>query len=231
MDYLYLILLGAAPGIALVFFIILQDRYEKEPMRLLVKMFLLGMFVTLPTIAVELIGRYLNIFSGLFGLIVEAFIVIGLSEEFFKRKVVLKYAYSHPAFNERMDGIVYCSITALGFATLENIFYVISYYTYDPNVWITRALLSVPIHMLLGITMGYYISLSKFCTTPSKCVWYFRKSLYIPALLHGAFDFILASDIPLLSLLLLPFVAYLWTSSLLKLRKYHNESKMLHKDG
>jgi hypothetical protein len=54
-------------------------------------------------------------------------------------------------------------------------------------------------------------------------------SLFVPALLHGAFDFILMSEIPLLSLLLLPFVAYLWISSMIKLRRYYKESKEINR--
>ena len=228
MNTLFLILLAIAPGIALVAFILLHDRYDKEPFGLLLKVFFFGMVAVLPTIVVELIGQSFNLFAGIFGLIFEAFIVIGLSEEFFKRAVVMRFAFSHPAFNERLDGIVYCSMSALGFATIENIFYVFSYYTIYPDIWITRAFLSVPIHMLLGITTGYYLSLSKFCTDPGKSITYFRKSLIIPALLHGAFDFIVATDLPLLSLLLIPFVVYVWISSIIKLRRYYKESKSLY---
>ena len=96
MNYLYLILLAVAPGVALVFFILLNDRYDREPARLLFKVFFMGMLVTLPTIVVELIGQYFNIFNGIYGLLFEAFIVIGLSEEFFKRRVVLRYAFTIP---------------------------------------------------------------------------------------------------------------------------------------
>ena len=227
MNSLLLILLAIAPGIALVAFILLHDRYDREPFGLLLKVFVFGMVAVLPTVVVELIGQSFNLFTGTFGLIFEAFIVIGLSEEFFKRAVVMRFAFSHPAFNERLDGIVYCCMAALGFATLENVFYVLTYYTAYPDIWITRAFLSVPIHMLLGITMGYYLSMSKFCTHPGKCTAYFRKSLIIPALLHGAFDFIVATDLPLLSLLLIPFVVYVWISSMIKLRRYHKESKSI----
>ena len=230
MNYLLLILLAAAPGIILVLFIVFQDRFDREPVMLLVKIFVLGMVAIIPTVVVEMIGQYFNIFSGYIGLLFEAFIVIGLTEEFFKRKIVLKYAYNHPAFNERLDGIVYCSVAALGFATLENIFYVISYYTYDPDLWITRAFLSVPIHMLLGITMGYYLAMARFCPDPKRCASYFKKSLFIPVLLHGAFDFILMTSIPAASLLIIPLVAYLWISSMIKLRRYHKESKEQHQD-
>ncbi|MGI5850163.1 MAG: PrsW family intramembrane metalloprotease [Christensenellales bacterium] len=228
MNLLTLILLAIFPGIVLAVFIVLQDRYDKEPKKLLLKIFLLGIVATIPTMAVETIGHYFNIFTGLVGLIFEAVVVIGFSEEFFKRLVVVKYAYHHPAFNEKLDGIVYCSIAALGFATLENIFYVVSYSSYNPDIWITRGLVSVPAHMLLGITMGYYLSLSKFCPDQRNCAAYFKKSLYIPALLHGAFDFILMRSIPAFSLLLVPFIIFLWITSLKKLRKYYKESKAGH---
>ncbi len=228
MNYFYLILLAVAPGAALVIFLLINDRYDREPARLLIKIFVMGMLVTIPTIVVELTGQYFNIFSGILGKAIEAFIVVGLSEEFFKRRVVLRYAYFNPAFNERLDGIIYCGIAALGFATLENIFYVISYYAIQPDLWITRALVSVPVHMLLGIIMGYYLALAKYCPHPGKCRGYMTKSLLIPALLHGAFDFVLMSEYQLLSLLFIPIVAYLWISSLIKLRKYYLESKEHH---
>lgn len=224
MQQIYLILLAVLPGVIFSLFIIIQDRFDREPVRMLVKIFLIGMLSTIPTIIVELVGQNYNIFSGVMGQLFEAVVVIGFTEEFFKRLVVLKFAYNNPAFNERLDGIVYCGIAALGFATLENIFYVVSYSAASPDIWITRGLLSVPVHMLLGITMGYYLALSKFCPD-TKCRSYYLKSLYIPALLHGIFDFILMTTLPLLSLALIPFVAYLWISSLIKLRRYYRESK------
>lgn len=231
MEQVYLILLAILPGILLSLFIIIQDRYDKEPVKLLVKIFILGVISTIPTIAVETFGQSFNIFSGIIGQLFEAIAIVGFAEEYFKRLVVLRYAYNNPAFNEKLDGIVYCGIAALGFATLENIFYVISYSAYSPNIWITRGLLSVPVHMLLGITMGYYLSLSKFCPDRAKCRSYYNKSLYIPALLHGAFDFMLMTTLPLLSLAVIPFVIYLWITSIVRLRRYYKESKQQFHKG
>jgi RsiW-degrading membrane proteinase PrsW (M82 family) len=229
MNLVWMILSAILPGLVFTLFILFIDRYDKEPKLLLVKVFLFGMLATIPTIIAETIGQYLNIFSGLFGLLFEAFIVIGLSEEFFKRFVVLRLAFKHPAFNEKLDGIVYCGIAALGFATFENIFYIINYSAVVPDIWITRAVLSVPAHMLLGITMGYYLSLARFCNEPEKCRSYMRKSLYIPAILHGALDFILMTDTPLISLLLVPFIIILWLTSMVRLGGYYKDSKELHR--
>jgi RsiW-degrading membrane proteinase PrsW (M82 family) len=225
MEQIYLILLAVLPGVIFSLFIIIQDRFDREPIRMLVKVFVIGMISTLPTILVEMLGQNFNVFTGVWGQLFEAVVIIGFSEEYFKRLVVLKFAYNNPVFNERLDGIVYCSIAALGFATMENIFYVVSYSALSPDIWITRGLLSVPVHMLLGITMGYYLSLSKFCPDHTKCRSYYSKSLYIPALLHGIFDFILMTSLPLLSLALIPFVALLWITSIIKLRRYYIESK------
>lgn len=231
MEQVYLILLAILPGIIFSLFIIIQDRFDREPIKLLLKIFVLGMFATIPTMAVEIFGQNFNIFSGVAGQLFEAIIVVGFAEEFFKRLVVLRYAFYNPVFNEKLDGIVYCGIAALGFATLENIFYIIAYSASSPNIWITRGLLSVPVHMLLGITMGYYLSLSKFCPHPGKCRSYYNKSLYIPAMLHGVFDFILMTTLPLLSLAVIPFIAYLWITSIIKLRKYYRESKQQFGNG
>ncbi len=228
MDLLLMILQAAAPTIALVMFLLFTDRYDKEPKRLLILVFVLGMVVTLPTLIAEIVGQMFNVFDGLAGKLFEAFVIIGLAEEFFKRLVVSKTVFRHPAFDERLDGIIYCGIAALGFATLENFVYILSYSGTSPHIWITRGLLSVPTHMLLGITMGYYLSMAKFCSDPRRCAGYYRKSLFIPALLHGTFDFLLMSEIPLLSLLLLPFVGYLWVSGIIKLRRYYKESKSMH---
>ncbi len=229
MNLVWMILSAVLPGLVFTLFILFFDRYDKEPKRLLVKVFLFGMLATIPTIIAETIGQRLNIFSGLFGLLFEAFVVIGLSEEFFKRRVVLRHAFNQPAFNEKMDGIIYCSIAALGFATFENIFYIINYSAAVPGIWITRAILSVPAHMLLGITMGYYLAMARFCNEPGRCVSYMRKSLIIPAILHGTFDFILMTDMPLISLLLVPFVIILWITSLVRLRRYYKDSKEAHR--
>lgn len=188
------------------------------------------MLAIIPTIVAEFVGEFFNIFSGIIGTAVEAFLVVGLAEEFFKRRVVLKHAFLNPAFNEKLDGIVYCSFAALGFATMENITYVVFYFADVEGIWLTRALLSVPAHMLLGVTMGYYLSLAKYCSDPVRSRAYMRRSLLVPAVLHGAYDFMLMSELDIFALLFIPFVIYLWISSIKKLNKYHRESKQMHQE-
>ncbi|MBC7958891.1 MAG: PrsW family intramembrane metalloprotease, partial [Vallitaleaceae bacterium] len=113
------------PGIALALMIYFYDRFDREPFMLILKLFLFGIFVSIPVLFVEMLLSLGNIFPGMLGIAYTAFIVAGLTEEFFKRWVVLRIGFKHSAFNEKLDGIVYAVMTSLGFATLENVMYVV----------------------------------------------------------------------------------------------------------
>ncbi len=203
----------------------LTDRYDREPPKLLFKIFILGALSALPTILVEKLLSSVNVFGGIIGIAFSAFIVAGFTEEFFKRQVVLKFAFHHPSFDEKLDGIIYCAFSALGFATFENILYVVLRFSANPYVGIYRGILSVPAHMLFAITMGYYLSLAKFSYDNKTSLFFYRKSLFSPIILHGVFDFILMANIPILMIVFIPFVIYLWVANLKKLNQYYSESK------
>lgn len=229
MDALRLFVIAVIPGIALAMGLYLTDRYDREPVRLLLKLFLFGMLSAVPTIIVERFLSDINIFSGLLSIAWTTYIVAGFTEEFFKRLVVMRVAYYHNAFDEKLDGIIYCAYSALGFATVENIMYVLSGYDADPYIGWYRGLLSVPAHMLFAITMGYYLSLAKFSPDPEVARKYFSQSLLIPMLFHGTFNFILLAQIHILMVLFIPFVIYMWVVNLRKLNRYYQESKAWNK--
>ena len=228
MNNFYLILLAVAPSIALITFILLHDRYDKEPLGMLVKVFVFGMLASIPVLIVEIFLSRYNFFSGVIGAAIQAFIVIGFTEEFFKRMVVVKTALFHPAFNEKLDGIVYCAMASLGFATVENVIYVIQYSSLEPSIWIMRAFLSVPTHMLLGIIMGYFLGLSRFGANKSETISNFKKALIIPMLLHGAYDFVLIAGFDNFLYFFIPIVVLLWVLGMVMLRKFTKDSKRDH---
>lgn len=221
-----LIILAVAPAIALVFFIYSFDKYEKEPISLLFKVFSFGALSVIPIVFVEDMLMSFNIFSGLFSAFYISFIVAGFTEEFFKRLIVMKIAFNARHYSEKLDGIVYSAIASLGFAAVENIMYVAVSFKDDISVGITRAFLSVPAHMLFGITMGYYLSLSKYAQSEKEMKKYYNKSLIVPMVLHGTFNFILLSNHPLLILIFIPYLIYLWTVNIKRLRFYQRESKL-----
>lgn len=229
MDFIQLVIIAVIPGIALALGLYLTDRYDREPVKLLVKLFFFGMLSAVPTIFVERFLSNLNFLPGLLSIAWTTYIVAGFTEEYFKRLVVMRVAYYHNAFNEKLDGIIYCAFSALGFATIENIMYVVSGFDADPYIWLYRGILSVPAHMLFAVTMGYYLSLARFSPDKQTASHYFARSLIIPILFHGTFNFILMAKIPLLMILFIPFVITMWIVSLRKLNLFYKESKAWNK--
>lgn len=222
---LNLLVTAVTPGIALALIIYFVDRYDREPVKLLAKTFIGGALIVFPTIMLESFLSAFNIFGGLLGAAYTAFIVAGFSEEFLKRFVVMRMDYDDPAYDEKIDGIVYCVMASLGFATVENVMYVVFRFADVESVGLYRAFLSVPAHMLFAITMGYFLSMAKFCKDPFRKKYYYTRSLTTPMLLHGIFDFILMSGNSFLMLIFFPYIIYLWRTNLRKLNQYYQESK------
>lgn len=193
-----LLALALAPGFAISLFVYLKDRYNREPWRALLFSFLLGMISIVPAIALEMTsGITVEGFAGqsVQRVALEAFGVVALSEEGCKLAMVLLYAFRSRHFDDPFDGIVYAVMVSMGFATLENIGYVMNggYATA-----ILRMFLSVPAHACFGVLMGYYLGLAKF--DAGRRPLHLLRSLAWPVLFHGAFDFFLFLGYPLLQI-------------------------------
>lgn len=220
-----LFIIAITPAIIVLAGIYLSDRHDREPFKLLMLTFILGALAVIPAIVVEELLIKVNVFPGIFGAFFNAFVVAGCTEEYFKRLVVLKVPYKTSYFNEKLDGIVYGVFSALGFATVENIIYVVFTYTNNPFVGLYRGIFSVPAHAIFGVTMGYYLSLSRFDKDKERKKSYMAKSLYAPIILHGVFDFILMANIPELTMLFVPYVIFLWWLNERKLSIFLYDSK------
>lgn len=218
-------IIAITPAIIIISAIYLSDRHDREPLKLLMLTYIFGALAVIPILIVEEFLLSINIFSGTLDALYTAFIVAGFTEEFFKRLVVLKIPYKTKYFNEKLDGIVYGVFSAMGFATVENIVYVVYRYANNPHVGLYRGIFSVPAHAIFGVTMGYYLSLAKFDTVERRSNKNFWRSLYMPILLHGTFNFILMANIPQLSLLFVPYVIYIWWINQNKLSKFIYDSK------
>ena len=185
-----LLALALAPGIAIIIYIYLKDRYNKEPLKNLILSFILGVLSTVPAIIVSLaltavLKKYLPENGVLYNLLL-AFIVVGFSEEGSKFFMLRFYAFRKKAFDEPFDGIIYSVIVSMGFATLENVLYVTEH---GFATAILRMFLSVPAHAAFGVLMGYHVGLARF--HPEKSVSHLWKGLLLAVFFHGAFDFFL----------------------------------------
>jgi RsiW-degrading membrane proteinase PrsW (M82 family)/ribosomal protein S18 acetylase RimI-like enzyme len=181
--------LAIAPGLAICFYILHQDRHNPEPKPALAISFFLGMLTIIPAYFIEAYTgawvRY-NVIST----ILSSFVAIALVEELLKFMAVRHYCFTRPTFDEPFDGIVYSVFVGMGFATLENIAYVLKH---GYSVVFARMFTSVPAHASFAAIMGYYIGKAKF--EPRDRGKLFRKGILMATLFHGAYDsFIFLSD-------------------------------------
>lgn len=187
---LSLLALALAPGLAIAFFIYTRDKYDREPLRNLAFSFLLGVVSTLPAILIQtnlqpLLDAYFSPYSISYYFFL-AFVIVAMSEEGSKFMMLRLYAYRQPAFDEPFDGIIYSVMVSMGFATFENIWYVLE------NGFATgvmRMFLSVPAHAAFGVLMGFHAGLAKF--DRHKPVLRLLTGVLLAVVFHGAFDFFL----------------------------------------
>ncbi|WP_027125207.1 PrsW family intramembrane metalloprotease [Gelidibacter mesophilus] len=187
-----LFLLAIAPVFIVIFYIFINDKYEKEPKRLLVQNFLLGAIVsiiitTLLYVIIE-IPLPLKNHESVFEQFIKAFFVVGLTEEFSKYIIIRYYSQPHEEYNEPYDGIVYAVMVSMGFAATENIMYVLQG---GMEIAIIRAFTAVPAHATFAILMGYFMGKAKFS---NNRVILNLTGLFLAVLFHGAYDFFLFID-------------------------------------
>lgn len=184
-----LVLLAIAPAMVIIIYIYIKDKFEKEPLKLLIKNFFLGAIISvLITILLgSLASRILPLPDerSVLQMFIKAFIVVALVEEFSKYVIVRYVSQRSNAFNEPFDGIVYAVMVSMGFATLENILYV---FQYGVSTGITRAFTAVPAHATFAILMGYFMGKAKFSNNRALLN---ITGLLVATVFHGAYDFFL----------------------------------------
>jgi RsiW-degrading membrane proteinase PrsW (M82 family) len=203
--------LGFAPGLYWLWYFYKRDKWEPEPKKLVVKCYFIGIVVALAVMLLQLPFNY-HYFLG-------AVIIAPILEELAKFLGVRISIYGNREFDEPMDGIVYTAAVALGFASIENAFYLLRINNTArelfPTVLLARSLLSVPGHALFSSFWGYALGLIKTNRAP--------RSLIIPGLAgsmiaHGLFNYLcflrIYSSVGLLILL-----AVLWSIINNKIKK------------
>ena len=214
--------LAVLPGLFLVWYVYRQDKIEKEPTGLLLRLLMWGgltvfvaMFVEMGLVEVDKL--FFDEKSTAF-LLVENFLCVALVEEYVKYRV-LKKTWTNPAFDYCFDGIVYAVCASMGFAILENIFYV---FENGVDVAIVRAITSLPGHCIFGIYMGYYYGIAKMKAVQgdnSGMSWSLKQALWVPTLLHGFYDYCLSGNDEMLMLAFLVFVIALDFKAYKKLKE------------
>ena len=184
-----LLVATATPILIVIIYIYIKDKYEKESKRVLLVSFLLGAILSI--VITTLLYVFFDLFLPLpdnysiWQQFVKAFFVVGLIEEFSKYIMVRYYAQPRKGFNEPFDGIVYAVMVSMGFAAVENLFYVLQG---GIEVALIRAVTAIPAHATFAILMGYYMGKAKF--TNNRVKWNLI-GLLLAVLFHGSYDFFL----------------------------------------
>ena len=166
-TYIYLFS-AILPAVVLLMIIYRQDKLEREPAALLMKLAFGGILAALVAIVLESVfgGILENMyFRDIVTATIANAIMIGLSEEFAKMLFLKKFSWNSPEFNYMFDGIVYAVAVSLGFAAFENVFYV---FQYGLTVAVSRALLAVPAHTAFAVYMGSFYGKAKYCDVYGK---------------------------------------------------------------
>ncbi len=208
MQYFIIVLVSVLPGFGWLWFFYKTDKYEPEPKKLVLRTFLLGVFVAIAMgTAFEGLpfpwgpARY------------SAVIWAPLIEESAKFLIVFWTIFSNKNFNEPMDGIVYAASAALGFAACENAFYVFSsWHGGSPELGVLtllgRSVFSVPGHALFSAFFGAALGYAKG-RKGMKPVLAVVAGLLLSMVAHGLFNWLSMENI-FGGLSFIVFMALLW---------------------
>ena len=200
---LFYLVIAIFPAIFFMIYIYRNDDKEKEPPLLLLKCIIGGLLSVPVAIILEMLSEqvvyYLleNVVTATqvnYGILTAIF--VGLIEEGAKFFFLYRFTWKDKAFNYRFDGIVYAVFVSLGFAALENVFYVFNYGT---GVALQRALLTIPGHMSFAVSMGH-AKVAEAVNSPDVKSLNLKASYAFAVLLHTIFDatLMVESDIGLI---------------------------------
>jgi protease PrsW len=195
------ILVAVAPCIFWLWLIYKGDKYKPEPRWLIIRTFLFGMAIAIPVAVIETL-LYPKSAQGTLSLSSAAylsFVVAGATEEAAKLLVVRLSVYRSVHFEEPTDGLVYSAAAALGFASLENVIYLIGY---GWQVILVRGIFSNLAHVLFSALWGYPLAMLKLGFFKRKYLtWLGLASAMIA---HGLFDFLFFTS-TVYTFLVIPF--------------------------
>lgn len=110
----------------------------------------------------------------------------------------------HIEFKHPVDGLIYAAAASLGFATIENWYFMVAV---DETVW-SRAITLPFNHVLFASFWGVALGINRCKGSSSRLV---VVGLLLAIVFHGLYDYILFSDlVPNLSVTPLILVLWLW---------------------
>lgn len=195
MSVYYSLAAAVFPMLFYLFLIWKFDRYDREPVPLVLRNFLWG---AVGAVFFAYIGN--SLFTFFVSILTKNKNLVDLSSTIFGAPVIeeitkglfLLLTFSNKKFDNLTDGIVYGGAIGLGFGMTENFLYFLSYGN-DLSAWLSlviiRTLFSAVMHCVCTATFGAFLGYSKY------------RSIYVKILL------------PPLGLVLAMFIHFTWNLS------------------
>jgi len=195
-KFALLFIAALAPAAFLLHYFYVRDKYARESLRLVLTVYALSYLSLLPAVLFELPVNLLRIGP-------PGSITVALIEEAMKLLFLRWLVLGRREFDEPYDGILYGVTVGLGFASAENLLYVLS--SGSLPLAFVRGVLSVPAHCVWGVIMGFYLSRWKFEADETKRPRLLWLALVLPAAPHAIYDgsILLASSTSNISALVL----------------------------
>ena len=189
-----LLLVTILPSILIILFFVNSDKF-KEPKSEIIKVFIFGILITIPAYILNtFLGDFWNNNTKVSQNLISSFLTAAPVEEGLKLSILYYFVYKMKDFNEPLDGIVYGVTASLGFATLENIYYVYlladHFQTTSMALAVVRSFSAVPAHAVFGIFMGYFFMKYAFIKKGDNLFFAF----IIPFVLHGCYNLFISSN-------------------------------------
>ena len=192
---LMILLITILPGVLIFSMILYSDRKSKEPLLMILICIFSGAFTICLSLIVDRIlikNNFIvgNMIGDSVSYSVYRILILAAVEEYSKLLVIYLFIFRNRNYDDIFDGFVYSAITALSFSVVETVMYVFSEKTYSDmsSLAIVRNFTSVPLHIVCGIVMGYFLSLSKFSREKSKKFINIILALLIPILVHTTYN-------------------------------------------
>ena len=181
---------AALIGGALVALILLRLGRRGFSPRLFAVALACGAMVAFIPLALDVIEARVNLgvtFS--WDAVLKAFVLAGLGEE--GAKLAAAYFFVRSDYERRTprDLVLGVASVALGFALLENAFYVFAAADRWPATALTRMITAVPVHALIGLVLGAGLVRALGAQSAAARSFLILRAWLVAALLHGAYDF------------------------------------------
>jgi RsiW-degrading membrane proteinase PrsW (M82 family) len=168
-----------------------EDIHDREPVWLLAVAFLGGAASMFPALWTEnlMLPDGIDLDGSLLSRLGAVFLVAGPVEEFWKFAAVWLLVRPRAHFNEPIDGIIYAVMAATGFATAENLHFMVG----DPKVILARGPIAVAIHILFASFWGGALAHAYMLPGRARRFLIITLGVAAAAVVHGLFDAIVFS--------------------------------------